>query len=96
MDVSPPSIPVQNINKYDGCNQKKRQWLEKYRPVNWNGEWNKSYDMTDAGRDSDGSINHDGTRCIRLRRVNRHLVIPEQVSLIMKNVEYRNLMSKLL
>ena len=96
VDVSPPSIPVQNINKYDGCNQKKRQWLEKYRPVNWNGEWNKSYDMTDAGRDSDGSINHDGTRCIRLRRVNRHLVIPEQVSLIMINVEFRNLMSKLL
>ena len=71
VDVSPPTIPVEYIEYYDGNNEDKRKWLEKKRPVNWLKEWEKSYDMTAAG---DG-----GKRAVRLRRVNRNLVIPEMV-----------------
>ena len=34
VDVSPPSLPVGNIDDYDGSNTKKRAWLLKHRPVN--------------------------------------------------------------
>ena len=71
VDVSPPTIPVRNNEKYDGSNKKKREWLEKHRPVNWISEWRKSYDMTAAAE--------GGKRSVRLRRVNRNLVIPERV-----------------
>ena len=70
VDVSPPTIPVKNVENYDGSNKRKRQWLEKHRPVNWISEWRKTYDMTAAT---------GGKRAVRLRRVNRDLVIPEQV-----------------
>ena len=71
VDVSPPTIPVLNADYYDGNNVMKRKWLEENRPVNWLSEWKKSYDMTAAG---DG-----GKQAVRLRRVNRNLVIPELV-----------------
>ena len=75
VDVSPPTIPVRYIDKYNGSNKKKRLWLEKNRPVNWIPEWRKSYDMTAAGK------RKGGKRSVRLRRVSRHLVIPEQVNI---------------
>ena len=70
VDVSPPTIPVKNVENFNGSNKSKREWLEKHRPVNWISEWRKSYDMTAAT---------GGKRAVRLRRVNRDLVIPEQV-----------------
>ena len=73
VDVSPPTIPVRNKDAFDGSNKKKREWLEKHRPVNWLPEWRKSYDMSAAGKVEGGK------RSIRLRRVNRNLVIPERV-----------------
>ena len=93
VDVSPPTIPVilsydgtwnyshsesddgdwKRFEDYDGNNEQKRRWLEENRPVNWLSEWKKSYDMTAAGEG--GKIK----RAVRLRRVNRNLVIPEQV-----------------
>ena len=71
VDVSPPTIPVINNDWYNGSNKKKKEWLEKHRPVNWIPEWRKSYDMTAAAE--------GGKRSVRLRRVNRNLVIPERV-----------------
>ena len=59
-----------NVENFNGSNKSKREWLEKHRPVNWISEWRKSYDMTAAT---------GGKRAVRLRRVNRDLVIPEQV-----------------
>ena len=50
VDVSPPTIPVMNISEYDGSNTKKREWLERNRPVNWLPEWRKSQDMREAVR----------------------------------------------
>ena len=70
IDLSPPSIPVRNVNDYDGSNQKKRDWLEKFRPKNWLREWRKSPDMSAAS---------GGRRSIRLRRLSEDLVIPERV-----------------
>ena len=70
VDVSPPTIPVKNVENFNGSNQSKKKWLEKHRPVNWISEWRKSYDMTAAV---------GGKRAVRLRRINRNLVIPEQV-----------------
>ena len=52
----------------------------KYRPVDWLPEYRKSYDMTDAvWYNEDGYMYGGGLRSVRLRRVNRNLVIPEQV-----------------
>ena len=80
IDVSPPTIPVRNIDKFNGSNEKKRKWLEKHRPVNWLAEWWKSYDMSDAVTyDENGEMIIGGKRSVRLRRVNMDLVIPEQV-----------------
>ena len=82
VDVSPPTIAVSNIDKYDGSNRKKRQWLERHRPINWVPEWYKSHDMSAAVMyDEDGEmiVDEDVHRCIRMRRVNKDLVIPEQV-----------------
>ena len=31
VDVSPPTIPVTNVDQYGGDNKKKREWLEKNR-----------------------------------------------------------------
>ena len=73
VDVSPPTIPVRFIENYDGNNEKKRRWLERHRPANWVSEWRKSYDMTAAGKSKGAK------RSVRLRRINRNLVIPEQV-----------------
>ena len=75
VDVSPPTIPVRNIKEYDGNNQMKRKWLERYRPANWIPEWRKSYDMTAAGK------RKGGKRSVRMRRINRNMVIPEQVEI---------------
>ena len=61
---------MKNIDQYDGNNDKKRQWLERNRPINWIAEWRKSYNMSEAV---------GGNKSVRLRRVNRNLVIPEQV-----------------
>ena len=72
VDVSPPTIPVTNVDEYEGSNEKKRAWLLKHRPVDWLIEWWKSPDMSDAGL--------GGKRSIRLRKINKSLVIPEQVN----------------
>ena len=66
VDVSPPSLPVGNIDDYDGSNTKKRAWLLKH---------------------SNG--NKLGTRSVRLRRMNRNLVIPELVSI--ENIRFNHL-----
>ena len=33
VDVSPPTIPVTNVDQYEGDNKKKREWLEKNRSL---------------------------------------------------------------
>ena len=63
----------------------KRAWLLKYKPVDWLPEYRKTYDMTDAVEyDDEGKMYGGGIRTVRLRRVNRNLVIPEQVYLSLK------------
>ena len=77
IDLSPPVIHVKNADRFDGSNDLKRQWIEKNRPYLWLPEWRKTPNMSAAKR--------GGKRSIRLRRINRNLVIPERVSSINKN-----------
>ena len=82
VDVNPPTIHVNNVNQFNGSNKMKRKWLLENRDsvVNWRGEYWKSYDMSAAVRyDEFGNIIGGGTRSVRLRMVNKKMVIPEQV-----------------
>ena len=76
VDVTPPSIPVWNDGPKDfnGSNKKKRQHLEKHRPLLWRTEWQKTEDMTEAAGDNDGLY-----RPVRLRFANGQDVWVEQV-----------------
>ena len=88
-----PTIPVQGVKFFNGKNKMKRLWLKKNRHLirNWRSEWRKSLDMSAAGnvvaKDDKGNKIAEygqpvlvGTRSVRLRMVNRNLVIPEQVN----------------
>ena len=55
----------------------KKKWLEENRPDLWLPELRKTPNMSAAKR--------GGKRSIRLRRINRNLVIPERVSSMNKN-----------
>ena len=85
MDVNPPTFQVSNVRHFDGSNRMKRLWLKKnrHRIRNWRQEWRKSYDMSAAGSvkamDENGCLVLFGRRTVRLRMVNKNLVIPEQV-----------------
>ena len=82
-DVNPPTIPVTNIDKFNGSNEMKRKWIleNRHKIVNWRSEYWKSYDMSAAVRyNEDGEMIGGGTRSVRLRLVNRNMVIPEQVA----------------
>ena len=72
IDVSPPSLYVNNED-YDGNNLEKRAWLLRERPVDWRPEYRKSQDMTEVGKD------RSRRRSVRIRRLNRDTVVPEQV-----------------
>ena len=78
----------------------KRMWLKKnrHRIRNWRSEWRKSYDMSAAGNVYAPCGRHkcpNPNRCaelvgngsVRLRMVNRNLVIPEQVNDIAKEFQ---------
>ena len=48
MDILVPSLPVCNIDQYDGNNWQKRRYLEQTKPVGWLEEWKKSPNMRAA------------------------------------------------
>ena len=93
VDVNPPTIPVKNVKYFNGSNKMKRLWLKKnrHRIRNWRAEWRKSHDMSAAGRvyvtdhrghrveDESGNYVLVGIRSVRLRMVNRNLVIPKTI-----------------
>ena len=82
VDVNPPTIPVNNIDKFNGSNEMKRKWIieNRHKIVNWRSEYWKSHDMSAAVRyDEHGEMIGGGTRSVRLRLVNHDTVIPEQV-----------------
>ena len=82
VDVNVPTFPVKNIEDYDGSNTAKRAFLVKnrHRIVNWRAEWRKSIDMSAAVRIThEGRKVGGGRRSIRFRRINREIVIAEQV-----------------
>ena len=87
VDINPPTIPVENVKNFSGSNKMKRLWLRKNRRTirNWRAEWRKTHDMSAAGKvkvkGKNGRLVRVGKRSVRLRLVNRKLVIPEQVSL---------------
>ena len=87
VDLSPPQISVKNVEDYDGSNEKKRKFLWKNREhiIDWLPEYQKSYDMSAFGRLIVGQ--GGGKKSIRMRKVNRNLVIPERVREKLKKIE---------
>ena len=71
-----PSADLVDEPDFDGSNTDKRAWLEKYRPVGWKVEWDKTEDMSDAVKEGD-----DLRRAVRLRFHNHRDVLAEQVGL---------------